>query len=272
MEKTSSFLRRVQEVAVALSHPDDRVRGRQAIRQATLWLFVLGIVLFVFGYLTGGRSAASTLEILAGITLAAVAVLLYCLSPSALLRAEVADALAAPGVVSLENVLASLKIEGRGIYLPASEAGTTKVFVPAKDEVPGEIHVSGGILVFGDGMGMLLDPPGSGLMACAAEISPALTESSLANTMTDIMENGLEIAGKVEVAREGGRVVVAMTGLASAGLCSAVRRESPGLCARIGCPVCSFAACLVADGLRRRVRIDRTEVDGKTVRATFEVL
>ena len=247
------------------------MQNRWAIRPAALGLSALGVVLLAFWLATRDGSTQSSLVLLAGLTIVAIAILLYYLSPSRFLRDEVADAIAITGVLDLGRILSSLLIEGRGIYVPASEAGRTKVFIPV-GEAPAEIPLSDGIFVSGAGKGMLLDPPGYGLLSCSRLISPTLTEEGLENEISDILENGLELARKVTVKREGDRVTVSMADLANAGLCSAVRKENPRICTQTGCPICSFAACMVADGLRRRVRIEEVEVRGKVVKATFRLL
>ncbi len=248
-------------------------QNRWAIRPAAVGLFVLGAALLAFWYATDDRSVVSALLLLAGITTLAIAIMLYFLSPSKFLRDDVADALAISGVTDVGMILSSLLIEGRGIYLPASEAGATKVFIPASG-VPGEskILASGNVFVSGPGKGILLDPPGYGLFTCARRISPPFTDEGLEHEIPDLMESGLELVRKVTVRREGDRMTVSMTGLVNAGLCSTIRKENPKLCTRIGCPICSFAACMIADGTRRRVRIESVAVNGKTVQATFELL
>jgi uncharacterized membrane protein YidH (DUF202 family) len=247
------------------------MQNRGSVRPAALGLFAFGVALLAFWLATRDGSTQSSLLLLAGLTAVAIAILLYYLSPSRFLRDDVADALAVTGVLDLGRILSSLLIEGRGIYVPASEAGRTKVFVPVA-EAPAEIPLSGGIFVSGAGKGILLDPPGYGLLACSRLISPALTEEGLENEIADILENGLELARKVTVTREGNSITVSMADLANAGLCSTVRKENPRLCTQLGCPICSFTACMVADGLRRRVRIEEVEVRGKVVKATFRLL
>jgi hypothetical protein len=246
-------------------------QNRWSVRPAALGLFILGLAILAFWILTRDGSIQSSLLLLAGLTAAAVGVLLYYLSPARFLRGEVADALAVTGVLDLGKILSSLLIEGRGVYVPASEGGCTKVFVPVAG-TPAEIPLAGGVFVAGPDKGVLLDPPGYGLLSCSRLISPPLTEEGLENEIADLLEGGLELAGKAAVKREDGLVTVTMTDLANAGLCATVRRENPRLCTQIGCPICSFAACLVADGLRRRVCIESVEVRGKVVKATFRVL
>jgi hypothetical protein len=238
---------------------------------AALALAAFGVVVLLFWLVTRDGSTQSSLLLLAGLTIVAIAILLYLLLPSRVLRGEVADAVAITGVLNQGKILASLLIEGRGIYVPASDAGTTKVFVPVSDAVT-DIPATGGIFVAGAGKGMLLDPPGYGLLSCSRQISPGLTDDGLASEIADIMENGMELVSKAEARREGDLVTVTMTGLANAGMCSTVRKENPRLCTQTGCPICSFAACMVADGTRRRVRIEGVEVNGKVVKATFRLL
>jgi hypothetical protein len=118
----------------------------------------------------------------------------------------------------------------------------------------------------------LLDPPGYGLLSCSRLLVPALTEDDLEDEFADLMVNGMELARKADLRRDGELVIVTMTDLANAGMCSAIRRENPRLCTQTGCPICSFAACMVADGTRRRVRIEGVDVNGNVVKATFRLL
>lgn len=246
-------------------------QNRWAVRPAAMWLFALGAAILAFWLVTRDGSTQSSLLLLSGLTIIAIAILLHFLSPSRFLRDEVADAVAITGVMNQGKILSSLLIEGRGIYVPASEAGATKVFIPVSDATT-DVPLSGGVFVGGERKGMLLDPPGYGLLSCSRLICPVLTEERLENEIKDIMENGLELVRSVAVRREGDLVTVAMTDLANAGLCSAVRREHPRLCIQTGCPICSFAACMIADGTRRRLRIEGVEVSGAVVKATFRLL
>jgi hypothetical protein len=245
--------------------------NRWAIRPAALGLFAFGLVILVFWMLTRNDATQSSLLLLAGLTAIAIAILLYFLSPSRFLRGEVSDAVALTGVMNQGKILSSLLIEGRGIYVPASEAGATKVFVPVSDTIT-DVPSSGGIFAAGAGKGVLLDPPGYGLLSCSRLIIPALTEEDLEHEFADLMVNGLELVRKADLKRAGELVIVTMTDLANAGMCSAIRRENPRLCTQTGCPICSFAACMVADGTRRRVRIEGVDVNGKVVKATFRLL
>ncbi len=105
----------------------------------------------------------------------------------------------------------------------------------------------------------MLEPPGYRLLAYLREIGATFTDEGLENEMKDALENSLELAGRVTVRREGDDVFVTLGDLANEGMCAAVRKENPGTCTQTGCPVCSLAACMIAEGTGLPVRIDARE-------------
>jgi hypothetical protein len=217
------------------------------------------------------------LILLAGITVIVLAVLLYFLSPARFLRAEVADAVALSNARNLDRVLSSLLIDQKGIYIPAEKVGATWLFLPVSGDSKVNIvlpRAPGGIFVMPDGgaKGVLVEPPGYGLLALAREAGATFTDEGLENEIRDALENSMELAGSVSVKREGDTVLVSMGDLADAGMCAVVRKESPRICTQTGCPVCSFVACMIAEGTGRTVRIENVDVRSKAVNATFRLL
>jgi hypothetical protein len=264
-------------------------QNRWAIRSAALALFVLGIVLFVLWFaleytannydtaaMLDSISGMSMLLLLASVAVIALAVLWYDLSPARFLRAEVADALALSGVANIEKLLASLLIESRGVYVPAAQAGSTRLFIPVSGETDPSVlrQASGGIFVTpGEGAGgILLEPPGYRLLAYVREIGATFTDEGLENEMKDALENSLELAGRVTFRREGDGIFVSLGDLANEGMCAAVRKENPGICTQTGCPVCSLVACMITEGTGLPVRIAQASVKNGTVSAVFQLI
>jgi hypothetical protein len=251
-------------------------------------LFLLGLALvalwFAFGYTASGYDIAAMLDsvsgismllMLTGVTVITLAILLYFLSPARFLRAEVADALGLSGMANIEKLLASLMIEARGVYVPAAQAGSTRLFIPIYGEqdlaglpVTGSLFVTPGA---GAG-GVMLEPPGYRLLSYVREIGATFTGEGLENEMKDALENSLELAGRVTVRVEGDEVLVSMGDLANAGMCATVRKESPGICTQTGCPVCSLVACMIAEGTGRMVRIERVSSKDRTLDAVFKLV
>src|SRR5512135_2339192 len=80
-------------------------QNRWAIRPAAIALLVLGLAILAIWLMTDSGSSMSMLILLAGITVIALAVLLYFLSPSRFLRSEVADAIALSNARNLDRTL-----------------------------------------------------------------------------------------------------------------------------------------------------------------------
>lgn len=260
-------------------------QNRWAIRSAALALFVLGLALVVFDYMASGHDIATMLKtdsymspllLLAGVAVIALAILLYYLSPARFLRSEVADALALSGVANIQKLLASLLIEARGIYIPAAQAGSTRLFIPVSGEpdLAGLPPATGSLFVTpGEGAGgILLEPPGYRLLAYVREIGATFTDEGLENEMKDALENSLELASRVTVRRDGDDVFVSLGALANVGMCAAVRKENQSICTQTSCPVCSLMACMIAEGTGRPVRIEHVSVKGGTVSAVFRLV
>ena len=120
-------------------------------------------------------SRMSMLILLAGVAVIALAILLYYLSPARFLRAEVADALTLSGVANIEKLLAALLIEARGIYVPAAQAGSTRLFIPVSGEPDlAGLPATGNLFVTpGEGAGgIMLEPPGYRLLAYLGRSAP----------------------------------------------------------------------------------------------------
>ena len=243
---------------------------------ASIFLAVLGvIVLAIWAVTYDSSNQMSMLLFLAGIGVLAVAILLYFFTPSRFVRDDVCDAMALSDVMSLNRVMGSLMIESRGIYIPAAKAGSTRLFVPlsSKDVNVGDIELGPGLFSNkGPVKGLSIIPPGHGLFLYALGIGAAFTDEGLENEVRDVLVNGLELVTEAGVKREEGLVVVTLKDLVNKGLCSSVRGEDESVCTRTGCPICSFVACMVATGTGKNTRIKNIEVDGKTIKATLELL
>jgi hypothetical protein len=55
-------------------------------------------------------------------------------------------------------------------------------------------------------------------------------------------------------------------------MCSDLRKDNPAICEQIGCPICSFLGCMIADATGRKVRAKSISVQGNKIEAAFELL
>jgi hypothetical protein len=272
------------DLAVVKSQRD---RLRKELRRHRKWglkltaacIGILGIALLAVWAATNNSSTMSMLLFLTGVSLLTIAFMLYFVSPSRYVRSEVCDAVAITGAENLGHILSSLLISSKGIYLPSGHEGATKVFIPLQanldmDRIAG-LSIDPGRVFNVDGTdvkGIVIDPPGLGLLAYSRSIGALFTPDSLEFEIKDLLQNGLELASGVRVSVDNDQATVKMVRPVSSGMCSSIRSQNPALCEQVGCPICSFLACMIVDGTGKMVRIKKIEADGRAIEVTFELI
>ncbi len=248
-------------------------------RQASILLAILGLGVIGLWVLTNDWSTMSSMLVLAGISLLATAVLLYFLTPDRYLRSEVYEAMCLTDSLIIGRMLSSPLVTARGIYIQAKPAGILKLLLPlAGDsgteelELPVDEASTMYVLSGKQIKGVVIDPPGQGLFRYVQSIGAIFTSNGLEWEIRDVMENCLEIASRVWLKAEGGKVTVTMLDIASRGMCEHIRIEDKGICSQTGCPLCSFVCCMVANGTGKKVRIEDVTASGRSVTLTLELM
>lgn len=248
-------------------------RGWWAMKSAARVLALFGLAVLGFWYLTNDGSKAAMLLMLSGVAVLTIAILLHFISPSRFLHDEVSDAIAISSIRNTRKLLSAMMIEMRGIYVPAAESGTIRVFIPVSGSSSGVPDASGVFVAGPEHKGVFLEPPGYALLLYTQRIGADFSDERLEYELADVLENTLELVSKVKIVREGNKVIkVSMSGLANAGMCRMLRKESILLCTQTGCPTCSFVACAIVKATGRHVRIADVSVNGKKINATFELM
>ena len=244
---------------------------------ASLALAVFGILTIILWYFTKDGSTMSTILMLAGISIVVLACMLYMLSPPRYLQSETADAIAVSNTLNVNRLLSMLLVESKGIYVPPDENGIMQVFIPiAKADDTDIGYLKSGNATFSvtaNGVkGISLIPPGFEILRYAETIGMAFTRDNIDTEIKDALENGLELASSVKIKQEGDRVHVTLRSITDQDMCKRVRTDAPGVCEKIGCPICSSIACMIAQGTGNNVRIEKISVNDKTIDVTYELI
>lgn len=247
-----------------------------ARRLPELILAAIGLIVFILGYITDNGSTLSAILMLAGVCVLSFSIMFYFFSPRRELRSEVYEAASIPSALAIVDVLSAIHIESNGVYVPASRTGRSRVFLPISDNDFGSISViSGqvGKVVAGPSgsSGIYITPPGEGLLEYARSIGANFYPDGLEKVVQDLLVNGTELATRAHIRRDGDRVTVTMYNIAYKEMCNAIRRKNPSLCLWIGCPVCSFAGCMVAESANMNARVDGVDVHGDEVKVTYKL-
>jgi hypothetical protein len=247
------------------------------LKPITIGLGLLGAIALLLGLLANDSNTAAMLLVPTGISLIALALLLYYLSPSRYLRDEVGIALMRTDTLNFRKMLTSLDIKARGIIMPGNQEQPIVLLLQQADPDQGKIK---GLKFDPRGMSRFhkkkheiwLDPPGFGLFAYTRSIGANFTEENLEEELREVMCSSLELVRRLDLKIEGDRATVRLNNMATQGMCSYIREEDSAICTQTGCPICSFVGCAIVDATGKKARAETVEETGKTIEITFELI
>lgn len=251
------------------------LKNSMRVKMASVILALFGLAIIGASLLMSYEAMQSLLLSLAGITVFLIAILFYFVTPSRLVRGDVCDAEIVSSTELVNALLAPIAGDSNCIYMPASRAGTTRLFIPInKSEVIEAYDKSKDIVTMGvPGMnGIFLTPTGSGLLAYVKGLGATFTGDGLEDEIRDVLVNGTELVSRADVDRKADSVSVRLYGLAASPMCETIRQKSKTACVQAGCPICSFVACMVAEGTGKPVMVSDVKPDGKALDITYRLL
>lgn len=265
-ENTTSNTLEYGAIGKKIAMPDHK-----SVKWASFLLALFGLVIIAAALLIKSGQTSTILLEYSGVTIFFIAILLYFITPSKLVRSEIFDASSISNTEMVNSLLTPILGEKRGLYVPSSLVGITQVFLQAKNtEICKAFNGSDLLNVSNSGRnGVFITPPGYGLYTLARNLGASFTDEGLADEIEDIIVNGMELAPHVDIKRSDDKVLVRVHGLAESPICKTMRQRGVKACVQAGCPVCSFIACMIVEGTGKCAMIHDTKVTGNAMDLTY---
>jgi hypothetical protein len=251
------------------------MRSSKRVKAASFILVLFSLAIIGASFIMSYAPMLSLMLSLGGISVFLISILFYFVTPQKLVRSDVCDAEAISSTELINTLLAPIAGDSKSIYVPSSYKGTTKVFIRTNNSDLSKAYHDGddikNVRVSGMG-GIFITPPGYGLLTYAKSLGATFTDEGLEDEITDVLVNGTELASRVEVKRKADSVCVRINDLADSLMCKTIRQKNPTACCQVGCPMCSFVACMVAEGTGKLAIINDVKPDGKALDITYRLL
>jgi hypothetical protein len=246
--------------------------------RAALVLIIAAAILISVAVLTGRNDLVSAALVLAALTCLLTGIFFSLLSTGDSVDSRFTSLLAVPGSISLSRVAADLGISGNVCVIPKEVNGmsSTMQFLPVA-EYDGSTLPMDTFVVTATATGMLTVPSGYHLLRKLEYADDLVIPRDIPAIGELIKEVAVEVtgvAGRVTVSEEDPLITVTMEEYRFFSGCKAMVAESPKCCTTNPCPVCSLYACILAEGTRKVVRVERCSpgpVKG-SVTAVFSLL
>jgi hypothetical protein len=246
--------------------------------RAALILIVAALVLVAIAVVTDRRDLTSAALVIASTVCLVTGIFLATLSGGDPLDLRYVSLLPVQGCINLSRVCADLGIMGNACILPPGKDGRVSSlhFIPVADYHPsppgGNSFVTGS-----DTAGLMIVPAAAPLLEEIRDREHMVVPSDMPALLDLVREVGvdvLEIADLVTTTTDGTNVTVKLDEYRLTHGCRAMRAESPKCCTTNPCPVISLIACLLSEGTKTVVQVERCSPDdeGRSVTAAFTLI
>jgi hypothetical protein len=262
---------------IKMSNEETKVNFRFSTRIAAFSILVLGLTA-----LTASAFYASTILAFIGLGLTFWGALLLYVTPTKYVKLELLNAVAPSTLTNIEKILASSKLNDKGIYLPPKylrDFESSLVYIPSKNDkaLPKPEEINEEKLFSENPEGLFITPPGLTLSKLfEKELGKSFTKTDInhiQNNLPKLLIEDLEIAEDVEIEAMGDLITVKITKHIFSGICEETKKL-PKTHEALGCPLTSAIACALAKATGKPVTIEKEEQveDGETTKIQYRIL
>lgn len=192
-------------------------------------------------------------------------VLLFVLGRDEPVNVKFIGRLSTQGISTLGQIIRDQNNHGTALFLPAdSREGRVmqSVTAPVSPEIPAS--EGNGFVYCNGGSRTLITPLASPLLDDLKHdygLTLPSDYSLLMRAIKELCEETLSITDRMDIRREGDRVILTLHNYLLYSGCASLHATSPGLCTLCPCSICSLIACMIAEGLGCEVSLNRTVLD-----------
>jgi hypothetical protein len=246
--------------------------------RASLVLVITAAILVSVVILTGRYDLTSAALVIAALTCLITGVFLSLLSTAEPLNTRYVSLLPVQGCINLCRVAADLGVLGNACMIPQGKKGmkNTMQFVPVAD-YDGSALSQDTFVTGTTAAGLMVVPSGYPLveeMKRADHLLIPADQGALPKLLREVITDVLEVAGQVTIHDNGSTITLTLEGFRLIASCAVMNAESPKCCTTNPCPVCSLAACILAEGTGAVVQVERCtpDIKQKTVTAVYSLI
>ncbi len=242
-----------------------KINGSNHYRIGSYFLIGFAPLLILAALLTDPQGYLQSPFLMLSATSFIGGVFLFALNVDESVDAWLAGRLSMQGIPTLGHIIHDLGGYGAAVFLPPeSEGGRIMQFVPTRPNCRPFLGDGGGF-AYHDGNTGTLSPPLAGPLLDDLKRDNDLIlpqdYSLLMGAIREVCEDLLSVADRVDVRREGDTVTFDLHNYLLLSGCISLREASPEFCALCPCSICSLIACMIAEGLKCEVSLDRVALD-----------
>jgi len=243
-----------------------RARGRHS-KAAGVALLIISVIFLILAYVT----RYIMFEVTSIVALLLGAILVFT-SIEPYVKMDVANRAAISSLAALSEILAYLKIEGKAAHIPPTRNQSKgRTFIPMQSEssLPTLEEITKDRVVI-PGKGLLLPSTGSALLQLYERELGDLRKIDfdyLVEWLPRVLVDGLQMAEKMEITRNGEDIHAKLTSSAFRHLCQQAETSNL-ICETINCPMCSSIADAIAKNTNRIVYYKKCSYDPSSLETT----
>ncbi len=238
-------------------------------------MFVCAAAVFVIAGLTNRGDMTTAVLVICGFMLLVTGIFILLTAERPPLPAFVTECMPIQGTINLARMFADLGVTSNTLHRYVQKTGEVMQINPVSGGPIPSLQRDATFSTIGNWHGVSYPAIASPLLRKLKTedhlVVPADNPEMLSTCLNEVFADYLAIAQKVTMTKNDRAVVVVLDGFSPVKLCLAMQAESPKCCTMVGCPVCSLAACLIAESERMDVMSESCVLENHTLTLVFSL-